>query len=196
MSFDNWIECQNVLPNINQCDDGAFDSAMCQNLNCLRDEVQNIIDTLILGGAGGGVGGDPAFTDTGSGTGENETFVVQDEIPPGVHDVCNSMVEVTPRVCSRSSGPDESSQADFNYNINVFCQPTPGAAMQLLSTTLFSGSVEYNPGQVDCASSTIMFSGLSCTGQLFVSMVWVSGDSGLIDRGGVSFTAETDTFCI
>lgn len=190
MALEDWIDLKRILPQIGQCDDGAYDAAACQNLDCLRDEVANIYDILTLTGNNG----DPTYTDSGSGDDLGELVVVMDEIPPGEHESCANTVNVTVRACwpntSDNVGASGVNRA-YNYRIFVYCTE-PGGSPVLLDTATFQRSFNTpESASGDCESRVFTWSGLACTGQISVQVDPIT-QSG-VSFGGFSATAEA--FC-
>jgi hypothetical protein len=190
MALEDWIDLKRIQPQIGQCDDGAYDAAACQNLECLRDEVANIYDILTLTGNNG----DPTYTDTGSGENLGEAVVVMDEIPAGQHQACTNTVRVTARVCWPNTSDNAGASGEnrfYNYTISVYCTE-PGGAPVLLDSATFANSFNTpESAPAACESRTFSWAGLSCTGQISVEVTAVS-------QSGVSFdefTAVAEAYC-
>ena len=186
-----WPDLELAKPQLGQCDDGAFDEAVCQALNCLRDNVDNIFDILTLSGAGG----DPTYSDSGNG-GTDDVTVVMDEIPAGQHSQCANTVTVDTSVCY----PDTSDNVGasgvdrrYAYQLRVVCIPHDGSGRSTLATASVSDSfntAESQPGA--CIDESFTFSNLPCVGQITVELVTVS-TSGI---DSASFDAVATANCV
>ena len=195
MALEDWIDLKRIQPQIGQCDDGAYDAAACQNLECLRDEVANIYDILTLTGNNGTADYTDTVTDGQSDSSEgNADFEpVMDEIPPGVHSECSNTITVTTRFCGAGSG-DNTTSTTGQFRVELYCEPERGGTPVLMGTSTHTAPVTYSGGDVTCSSQPHTFSGISCTGRLLVKVFRTAGN--VLDLSNGTWTSAAQAFCV